>query len=290
MRFTHYELQYYQAVVDFLIEINQSDNKHINWNWARFEWMHEHPETNKELLPYIGLWWEENKVVGACLFDMYFGEAFCGALPKYLHILKDIYEYAYDNLKDENGLGVSINIDNKKEIQLAESLGYKISDNSETILKIDLSNDISYSLPNGLKIISYDPKDHLSEFQWVLYQGFDHGDDYEEFKKEEITETGRDKYREHFNPYLSVAVINENGEAVSYCSLWYLPQTDYAYIEPVCVIPSYRKLGLGKAMIYECLKRVKEIGAKKAYVISDQEFYYKIGFKEETLFKFYWKK
>ena len=39
---------------DFLIEINKENNYHNNWNWARFEWMYEHPLTNKELLNEMG--------------------------------------------------------------------------------------------------------------------------------------------------------------------------------------------------------------------------------------------
>ena len=33
---------------------------------------------------------------------------------------------------------------------------------------------------------------------------------------------------------------NTDGEYVSYCCLWYSDKTDYAYVEPVCTVPSYR--------------------------------------------------
>ena len=79
-------------------------------------------------------------------------------------------------------------------------------------------------------------------------------------------------------------------EPVAYCSLWYDNQTDYAYLEPVCTVPEHRHKGLAKAIIYEALNRVKELGAKKVYVLSDQEFYKKIGMKFEKHFTFYWKK
>ena len=49
----------YEAVCDFLIELNTHDTSHINWNWARFEWMYEHPEFNKDLIESIGLWAEQ---------------------------------------------------------------------------------------------------------------------------------------------------------------------------------------------------------------------------------------
>ena len=41
--FQHYRDEDYEAVCDFLIELNRQDKTHVNWNLARFEWMAEHP-------------------------------------------------------------------------------------------------------------------------------------------------------------------------------------------------------------------------------------------------------
>ena len=46
MNFKKYTDNDYETVCDFLIELNACDTSHINWNWARFEWMYEHPEFN----------------------------------------------------------------------------------------------------------------------------------------------------------------------------------------------------------------------------------------------------
>ena len=53
---------------------------------------------------------------------------------------------------------------------------------------------------------------------------------------------------------------------------------------------SCRGKGIAKAVIYEALNRAKDLGAKKAYVISDMDFYGKLGFEKEYRFSFYWKK
>lgn len=47
----------------------------------------------------------------------------------------------------------------------------------------------------------------------------------------------------------------------------------------VNINPELRSKGLAKAVIYEACKRAKKMGAKRAIVISDMEFYYRIGFK-----------
>ena len=68
MEFRAYRQEDYEAVCRFLIELNQKDNNHINWNWARFEWMAEHPEFDKSLSSFIGLWTDEGKIVGAAIY------------------------------------------------------------------------------------------------------------------------------------------------------------------------------------------------------------------------------
>lgn len=97
-------------------------------------------------------------------------------------------------------------------------------------------------------------------------------------------------FRKHFDPILSIAAKSSDREYVSYCCLWYSDKTDYAYVEPVCTVPSCRGKGIAKAVIYKALNRARALGAKKAYVISDTEFYEKLGFENEYRFSFYWKK
>jgi predicted N-acetyltransferase YhbS len=69
---------------------------------------------------------------------------------------------------------------------------------------------------------------------------------------------------------------------VSHCGLWYNLGDTYSYVEPVATDPEYRKMGLGKAVVYEALLRGMQLGAKEAYVVSSQQFYYNIGFKPFT--------
>ena len=92
----------------------------------------------------------------------------------------------------------------------------------------------------------------------------------------------------HLNTRLHVIAKNKSLEFVSYCGLWYNKSTDYVYVEPVCTIPQYRKKGIAKCILTEALKRAYDLGAKKAYVISDMEFYKRLGFKQHSHYTFYW--
>ena len=50
VKFVNYCESDYDAVCDFLIEMNRNNDLHINWNWARFEWMYEHSGFDKSLI------------------------------------------------------------------------------------------------------------------------------------------------------------------------------------------------------------------------------------------------
>ncbi len=287
IRFEKYQYSYYQQVCDFLIELNEESNYHNNWNWARFEWMHEHPLTQKELLEYMGLWFDDNHLIGAALIDMYFGEAFVGVLSKYQHLYPKILRYAFDNLKDDQGLGIAFHDDNKEEIQEAVRQGFFETDSEEVDCVIKLDKEFSISLPDGFSIETYDAQKNPKEIEWLFWQGFDHGNDKEEFLKQYKEPTGT---RPHFNKYLCIVVENNKEELVASASTWYDSRTDYAYIEPVCVIPEYRKMGLGKDAVCMAINHARELGAKTAIVNSNQEFYKHLGFIKKSHYSFYWKK
>ncbi|MBR2592225.1 MAG: GNAT family N-acetyltransferase, partial [Oscillospiraceae bacterium] len=120
--------------------------------------------------------------------------------------------------------------------------------------------------------------------EWLFWQGFDHGDDREEFKR---SLDNVPHVRKHFNRELSLSAMDPSGEPVSHCSLWFHKDTDYAYVEPVCTVPAYRGKGIASALLTEAFARAKALGAKKAYVISDLPFYERLGFEKTRSYTFY---
>ena len=287
IRFAKYQPEYYQQVCDFLIEINEEGQGHENRNWARFEWMHEHSLTKKELLEYMGLWFDEDHLVGAALIDMYFGEAFVGTLKDYRSLYPEVLRYAFDNLKDDQGLGVAINELNKEEIDEALKQGFFKTEAEETDCIIDLDRDYPVALPEGFTAVEFDAQEHPQEMEWLCYRGFDNGEDEQEFLAHYKKPTQK---RPHFNEFLCIVVKNAAGEMVATASTWYDNRVDYAYLEPVCVLPAYRKQGLGKTAVYAAINHARALGAKRVIVNSGQEFYKRIGFRVANHYSFYWKK
>ena len=279
--------QDYQAVCDFLVELNREDRTHINWNWARFEWMYEHPDCDKSLLGSIGLWTVGDRVVGAAIYDMYFGEAFCGVLPDYAPLYPAVLDYAWRELRDENGLGIALCDGCEAERAAALAAGFSPAEQTETTLVIALEQPFPIRLPKGLRFASPDPIADSEALQWLFWRGFNHGEDRAEFELQKQPPSG---LRPHFDPRLNVAAADESGELAALCGIWYLPGTDYAYVEPVCTVPGWRGKGLGRAVVSEALNRARSFGAKRAYVISDQAFYYRLGFEFDRHYTYYWRK
>ena len=136
--FRHYRKEDYDAVCDFLVELNRDGREHINWNWARFEWMYEHPECDRSLLCSIGLWLDGERVVGAAIYDMSFGEAFCGVLQEYADLYPEVLDYASRELKDENGLSIAICDDCEAERRAALAVGFSPAGQTETVMRYRL--------------------------------------------------------------------------------------------------------------------------------------------------------
>lgn len=283
--FHNYVEEDYEGVYDFFINLNYTEKTHINWNWARWEWMYFHEDFDREMINSIGLWMDKDKVVGIAVYDYYFGEAFCGALSEYKELLHEIIEYARTSFMDDGGLGIAVNDEDIYMEKLFIEKGFEKVEQDENILKKDLDEDITYTLDRGYSIKSIQFPQDSYKYQLVLWKGFDHGDSIEEF--EESFQDDR-QIPIHLNSNFCLAVVNDKDEYVAHCTCWYDKNTDYVYVEPVCTIPECRKKGLGKAIVCEALNRCREAGAKKAYVISDQEFYKNIGFKDNSHYTFWW--
>lgn len=58
--------------------------------------------------------------------------------------------------------------------------------------------------------------------------------------------------------------------------------TDWYGLGPVSVLPEYQRLGIGKALIWEGLARLKAMGAKGCCLVGHPDYYPKFGFENAT--------
>jgi predicted N-acetyltransferase YhbS len=135
-----------------------------------------------------------------------------------------------------------------------------------------------YALPEGYSIMSFDDsRFDFDRYYNAIWRGFNNQRQRNEKETESMRK--REGYdAPHLNLNLRILVVAPNGDYASHCGMWCVPDSGYAYVEPVFTLPEYRKMGLGKAAVLEGVNRCGKLGAKQAYVGSAQQFYYSIGF------------
>ena len=259
----------YQDIYQFLLEAGKLDyNEHFHW--GRFEWMHAHSFLDEDKLTRIVLFRDENgAIVGLITYDTSYDDR-----TYLIHASseKPLLERMIDTVLEAEGPGAVMKV-NTKDAALCRTLrekGFQKKHRCGSVLSLDLSNSLEYDLPDAYAM---SPQGFVADpwqYQLVIHRGFDN---------DGIPEKWEDAFLKripHGNEDLKTFAI-ANNEYCAHCGLWYTTG-DTAYVEPVATVPEHRKQGLAKAVVYEACTRARALGAKRTIVLSDQEFYFRIGF------------
>lgn len=273
----------YHKVRAFFIKLGYAEFEYTRWDW-----MTTHSYLDKSAVGRNGLWEDEGEVVGIATFDCQLGTAFCLTLPEYTYLKKEILLYAKDKLSKDGRFGVFIRDADLEFQDIAAELGFVATQEkeSDSFFYLDKTST-AYDLPKGFYITTMKETFDLYQYKRVLWKGFNHelnGEGELKFSEEEEQETRKAMIRPNVDLNLKVAVVAPDGNFVSYCGMWYDKNAGFAVVEPVATDPDYRKKGLGKAAVLEGIRRVGELGARKALVGSQQQFYYSIGFRPFSTF------
>jgi GNAT superfamily N-acetyltransferase len=272
---------------EFLIKHYQPNNADGNWLEPAWEYMHFHPSLDDKSLEKIGIWEADGEIAGIAHYESVPGEAFYQLDPGYRHIQREMLDYAEKNL-----IGVS-KISGKKFLytyindfdtefnHLVQARGYsRVLENSRPIYRFEIRDQFpEIKLPNGFRLQSLAEDCDWKKVHRVLWRGFDHGEvpAYDETALEQrrkMFETPKGRLE------LKIVVQAPDGNFASLCGMFYEAECKYAYVEPVATDPDYRRLGLGKAAVLEGIRRCAALGAREAYVGSDQLFYQSLGFRK----------
>ncbi len=268
----------YHKVREFFVSLVYSE-----FVYARWDWMGPHSYLDKTAVGKIGLWEDNGKIVGIATFDTVLGNAYCLTYPDYSYLKRDMLIYSKSNLRGEKGFGIVIPDSDVFYQDIAAELGFKATTSTEknAVFYIDKTST-SYTLPSGFSITSMKDNYERYKYRSVLWKGFNHelnGEGNLVYTSETDKSVDNEMLRPFVDLNLKIAVVNPDGDFVSYCGMWYEEKAGFAIIEPVATAPAYRKMGLGKAAVLEGIKRVAELGAKTVFVGSGQQFYYSIGMR-----------
>lgn len=259
----------YESIHQFLLEAEKLEyNEHFHW--GRFEWMHEHSYLDEDNLTSIIMFKNENGViVGLTTYDTGYDDR-----VYLIHTSSDkvLLGFMIDTVLETEGSSAVIKVNTKDAVlcQMLQERGFEKNHRSSCILSLDLSNPLEYSMPDMYTMSQQGFVADPWQYQLVIHKGFDNEGIPEKWKDDLLN------HIPHANKDLKTFAI-ANTEYCAHCGLWYTTG-DTAYVEPVATVPEHRKKGLAKAVVYEACTRANALGAKRAIVISDQEFYFRIGF------------
>jgi len=269
----------YSKIHDFLVKSNDKE-----YTYGRFDWMMTNWEyLEDKYLEKIGIWEENEEIVGVTLFDHSLDVIFPMVLDGYEDLYPDMLDYAKQNMvKEDNPEFLIYASDNNDRLKAAlHKKDYIATEQKDMVAVYDLTEDIpSKDLKDGYRIVSLADDENYEEYMRCMFKGFGHEESGEEFifgKETEQMNQAAYRNRKHLDMNLKLSIEDSEGNYVATCGMWYDNRSEIALIEPVCVIPKCRKLGLGREVVFEGLRRVKTLGAKCAVVGSNQQFYYSLG-------------
>jgi predicted N-acetyltransferase YhbS len=276
-------------VRDFLSRTYRDGSVNGNWfidRWNFCRYFSQAMNHTFDIWPEtVGLWEDGNGSILALVNSEgeNHGEVFFQMedIPFSDDMLAEMLDFSEKHLsvKEETGRFIYLRVGQGEQSlkRIMAGRGYSLLDWKETNLVLDLSPPFDYSLPEGFKIV-----DSSDVSDW--HKGFAHGRAFGYYK-----ESGPDngdgeaawtllRQAPDYNKDLDLAVLDEKGFIASFACLWFDEKNKIGILEPVGTIPEYRRTGLGKAVIYEGIRRIQQYGARKLYVGSDQVFYKAIGF------------
>ena len=277
----------FERVGNFLIKHYLPDNADGNWFQPTWEYMHSHSMLDRTSLQKIRLWEDNGELVAIVHYESSLGEVFFQVHPEYVYLKEEMLDYAETDL-------LGINIENEQYIHtfvndfdsilqdMVKLRGYQRKiEWSRPISKFEINKPVpKAALPNGFSLKSLEDENNLQKVDRALHRGFNH-----KGEPDGSGIAGRKLAQSvpNYRKDLQIVVEAPDGNWVAYSGMWYESVNKIAYVEPVATDPDYRRMGLGRAVVWEGIRRCGELGATVAYVGSDQEFYKAIGFK--TLYK-----
>ncbi|TYB31137.1 MAG: GNAT family N-acetyltransferase [Candidatus Mcinerneyibacterium aminivorans] len=269
----------YIRVSNFLKEIFDDYFKVRNWTQPRWEYMHHHPYIKNFDRKKIGIWEDNGEIVAVVHPEHKMGTVYFQIAPGYENLSEKMIKYAIENLyrtgNNKKILYVYTNQHQKTLIKNVKKYGFQKKEKySESMSIFEMPEKFNISIPEEFELISLADENKLKKIEKVLWRGFNHG----KIPEYNIEDRKFMQSAPNFRKDLNIVIKNSKGDYVSYSGIFYDEKNQYSYVEPVATDPDYRRMGLGKTAVLECIRRTKKMGAKYAYVGTSMQFYLSFGF------------
>jgi ribosomal protein S18 acetylase RimI-like enzyme len=166
--------------------------------------------------------------------------------------------------------------------QLLDSRGFTLNGEPSVTLKRSLDGEIPASvLPGGFSLRSCKGLAEVEARALAQYRAFESDWNLERY----VDRWRRFMQSPVYHPELDVVAVMPDGRIASFCILWEDPATRTGCFEPVGTDPDFQRMGLGRAVMYEGLRRLKADGMKTAWVGTGSEHQVAIALYQATGFE-----
>lgn len=265
----------FAAVRQFMVEIYERDWR--NGVPAPFleyalccSWM------DTSLTHRFSLWEEDGRIVALVFYENPASDVYFSLRPGYERLVGEMMDYAEADMPKTDGAQRFVLFGGQKAlVEAAECRGYTRTGGYNELV-YDFSKPLEYPLPQGFSFVPPDKLDY-AKISECCYRGFNNEQtdgpwdgDYEDVVRISLAPNS--------TLPLCAVVQNERGEYVCVAGMWWTPENNLAYMEPLCTVPEYRRRGLAAAALSELYRRMKPLGATHM-TGGDDPFYAKIGFE-----------
>ncbi|MGN0664964.1 MAG: GNAT family N-acetyltransferase [Huintestinicola sp.] len=247
-------------------------------------------------------WFDGDKVVGFVFNEYSVTDIYFKVRPGYEFLRKEMVDYVIDHMP---------NFDNKQQFVLfngqeflmeeAKKRGFEqIYDHADS--QFDFEKELNYLLPKGFHFVDPSNTDPVKLARCCWY-GFNHHEDKGQFVNWHLQDnsfnwTPQKAYKgvvasviapsPHSTHQYDVIIADEEDEYACFSGMWWVPENKLAYMEPLCTIPKYRKMGLASAALSKHYHTLKPLGATHMTGGGDP-FYEKLGFGK-GIHWYFWKR
>ncbi len=283
-----YQVSDYERIMDFLREMYLQTGKQHCWlpqRWEYAEYNCNSLYVNRgweDWKNYIRIWEDNGKIVAIAHKESGY-EVFMQIRPTYEFLADEMLDYLETTVPlerhgDECELWLYIN-DSKRWIEKKLiNRGYFKNDECCYYNYQKLTGNFKPELPEGYRFVDGTEITDKKSRYLCCHLGFHPSDEPNILPSTDFNM----EYAPMFNPKFEIMTQDKDGNLCSFCVVWYDDKLKIGMFEPVCTRINYRMKGLGKQMLIEGLRRLKDIGAEKAYVESfgdsRRAFYNSAGF------------
>lgn len=232
--------------------------------------------------------WEDNGKIVAFVFtespvtDVYFS-----LRPGYEDLAEELVQYAENMPNLDNKRQLVILGEQEAIIKAAETGGYTKTGGYDELIH-NYESPLDFNLPKGFHFTEIGGLD-IGKVLECCWKGFNHEIDEGKPWDGNVDVGLHIANAPHATFDYAVAVVDDATDKYAcYAGMWWVPQNKLAYMEPLCTVPEYRKMGLAAAALSELYRRMKPLGANHM-TGGGNEFYKKIGYTEKITWTF-WKK